>query len=309
MLQVGKTNATVLDLLRIVESSNAPLLDAEKRQLRALISSLPKYIDPIHSTISHRQSRDFVSPHTAKSALLLRLEAALSPIRDLPLEIIAEILSSCVLEPINLTVLAPENAPWNLTQICSVWRGVALGLPTLWNDIVVEFPCNKDNKCVHLRNILEIFLSRAGNSTISLNMSATTFRAYNPFCQPFIDSIINCVQPHVTQLKVLELHPSEIFLPILELPSGVAQALEVVSLEFDKDGIDLPLKSGDGLTDNITIFETAPKLRFVIAIRGYISRHVPFPLVTAHSLGHPGRIRRLREWSRSALPMHKTCFL
>jgi hypothetical protein len=271
MLQVGATNASVLDLLRIVESSNAPLLDAEKGQLRALISSLCKDIDPIHPAISHRHSRDIVSPRSAKSALLLRLEAAVSPIRDLPLEIVAEILSLCVSTQVDLAALAPEHPPWNLTQICSVWRGVALGLPSLWNDIAVEFPCN-ENKCVHLRNILETFLSRAGNSTISLNIWVTMFD--NPFCQPFVDSIIHCVQPHVTQLKVLVLQPAEAFMPILKLPSGMAQALEAVSLEFDMDDADSPFGSDDVLRNNIAIFETARNLRCVTLIPHFRDIHL-----------------------------------
>jgi hypothetical protein len=192
------------------------------------------------------------------------------------LEIIAEILSSCVLAPVNLTVLAPENPPWNLTQICSVWRGVALGLPSLWNDIAVEFPCDEQEECVHLRNLLETFLSRARNSTISLNMSAAMFYDYNPFCQPFIDSIINCVQPHVTQLKFLELQPPAVFMPILELPSGMVHALEVVSLMFAKEDGDSPsaFESGDGLTDDITIFDAARNLHSVTLISQYAYMHL-----------------------------------
>jgi hypothetical protein len=276
MLQVGTMNSSVLDLLRIVESSNAPLLDAEKRQLRALISSLRKDIDPIHSTISHRHSRDFVSSRSAKSALLLRLEAAVSLIRDLPLEIVAEILSLCVLAPVNLRVSRPENAPWNLTQICSVWRGVALGLPSLWNDIAVELLCDDQEKCIHQRNLLATFLSRARNSTISLDMYASMFYDHNPFCQPFIDSIIDCVQPYVTQLKSLELQPPEVFMPILELPSGMVHALEIVSLIFAKEDDDSPssFESGNGLTDNITIFDAAHNLRFVTLISQYAYMHL-----------------------------------
>ena len=265
MLGTADEDAAVQKLLRIADSSNAPLPDAAKGQLRALISSLRKDIDPVYSTISHPHSRHFVS---GKSALLARLEAAVSPIRDLPLEIIAEILSLCVLEPVHLSNLAPKHPPWNITQICSIWRGVALGLPSLWNDIVVEFLFVDQEECIQQWNLLATFLSRAGNSTISLNMFASMFHDYNPFCQHFIDSIINCVRPHVTQLKVLELQPPEVFIPILELPSGMVGALEVVSLVFGGEEGDSPssFESGDGLTDNITIFDAAPNLHSVTLI-------------------------------------------
>ena len=261
-------------LLRSAESSNVPLPDIAKRQLRVVISSVRNDISLLDSTALH--SSRFVSLHHEKSALLMRLNAAISPIKDLPQEIIAEIISSCVSSTVHLAALGPNESPWNLTQICSVWRHIALTTPSLWNDITVQFPCHQECESAHLRGMLEIFLSRAGNLPISLDISAAMFYDYNPFCSPFIDSIIDIVRPHVGRLQSLELQPPWVFMPLLELPGGVVRALESVTLVFAKEDGDSPpfFGHGDGLTSNITAFEAAPDLRSVYLISQYADMHL-----------------------------------
>jgi hypothetical protein len=273
------TDDSVQNLLRFTDSSNAPLPDAAKRQLQALISTVRKdiMIDLIDSPSSQsRDSPDFASLRSEKSALLARLKAAVSPIRDLPLEIVEEILSSCISATVDLAALELGDPPWNLTQICAAWRGVALGLPSLWNNIAVEFPCSQRERCAHLRNKLDIFLSRTGNSTISLNLRATMFLDDNPSCRPFIDSIINCVRPHAGRLRLLELQPAQVFMPIMVLPSALVHALEFVCLNFTKEDNSSPRFFGPGIgfTNKITAFETARNLHSVTLISEYADMHL-----------------------------------
>jgi hypothetical protein len=113
------------------------------------------------------------SQHRRKSALLVGPSEDVDLTNKLPEELIAEIFSYCVMETIDLGALELVDSPWIIAQICSSWRTVALSSPNLWNDIAIQFPYHRRGKFVHLRNLLEIFLSRAGNSSISLNITAT----------------------------------------------------------------------------------------------------------------------------------------
>ena len=260
------------ELLKSAESSNAPLPDVATRQLRGLILCLHRDIDLINSTNSHPDSLPL---HNGKSSLLTRLEAAVSPIRGLPVEIIGEILSSCISSDTAVN-LATTRPLWNLTQICSVWRDVALRLPNLWNNIAVEFPCYNQWRCVCLKALLETFLSRTGNTTFSLDMSTTMSDDHDLFCQPFVNSVIDCIRPHIGRLRSLKLLSPAVFMSIMTLPSGMVEALVSVCLVFIGEDGDSPfsLESGDGLTDRITTFDGASNLREVTLISRFSEMHL-----------------------------------
>ena len=268
----GDHDVELKNLLKSTESSNDPLPEAVKHRLWAQISSLRAEIDLIDSstTASHRleHSPDSASLHhhrSVKSALLTKLEASLSPIRNLPREIIGEILALCVSPTVRITTLSkPTDPPWNITQICSVWRGVALGLSSLWNCISVEFSCDRQTECVHFTTLLNASLSRTGDTSIWLDISVAMFYD-DPVCETFLDSLIDVVRPYVGRLNHLEIQPADIFRPILGLPSGMVDALESLNLEFSREDGDSPFlfTLGDGLTNNITAFENAPNLQHV----------------------------------------------
>jgi hypothetical protein len=179
--------------------------------------------------------------HRRKSALLAgpELKVEVPPSEDVDLtrklakELIAEIFSYCVIETIDLGTLELVDSPWNLAQICASWRTLALSSPNLWNDVAVQFPYHRRGEFVHLRNLLEIFLSRSGNSSISLNITAAVDEY--PLDPKLVDSIVNLVHLHIRQFRHLGLQPVGAMMPILQLPSDTVQALESVSLVFDED--------------------------------------------------------------------------
>lgn len=73
-----------------------------------------------------------------------KLEALLSPIRMLPMEVIREIFAQC-LEVSNYDYVASISIPLYLTQVCSSWRIIAINKPDLWTHISVVIE-NDDNK-------------------------------------------------------------------------------------------------------------------------------------------------------------------
>lgn len=73
-----------------------------------------------------------------------KLEALLSPIRMLPMEVIREIFTQC-LEVSNYDCVASISIPLYLTHVCSSWRTIAINKPDLWTHISVVIE-NDDNK-------------------------------------------------------------------------------------------------------------------------------------------------------------------
>jgi F-box-like len=170
------------------------------------------------STIGPKVGPATPAVHRGKSALSAGpgLEAPSEDVDlaiKLPKELITEIFSHCVTETVDLGALGLADCPWNLAQICSSWRAVALSSPNLWNDIAVQLPYHRLGEFVHLRNLLEIFLSRAGNSSISLNITAAVDE-YPPDPK-LVDSIVSLVRLHIGQFRHLGLQPVGAMMPIL----------------------------------------------------------------------------------------------
>ncbi|KAJ6507575.1 hypothetical protein DFH09DRAFT_277392, partial [Mycena vulgaris] len=80
-----------------------------------------------------------------------------------------------------------KRAPLQLAQVCSQWRAVALGTPELWSSIYLEFPTGgpydglpilfglPDAEPVvdHTGELLELWLTRAANHTVSVTLICT----------------------------------------------------------------------------------------------------------------------------------------
>ncbi|KAJ7460250.1 hypothetical protein FB451DRAFT_507276 [Mycena latifolia] len=64
---------------------------------------------------------------------------SLRAVRRLPPEIISEFLALAVTEvPLDEF----PDPPWYLSHVCGYWRDIAVGIPTLWSDIVIQDPTN-----------------------------------------------------------------------------------------------------------------------------------------------------------------------
>jgi hypothetical protein len=102
-----------------------------------------------------------------------------------------------------------------------------MGMPSLWNNVAVAFPRDKAAECALLKNMLEAFLLRSGDSLISLKIVAEDLVD----CDSFIQSIIDLILPYIGQLRHLSLNPSDPFHLLLE---GNVHALESADLEFSE---------------------------------------------------------------------------
>jgi F-box-like len=66
--------------------------------------------------------------------------ALLSPIRQMPPDILRSIFSYCLPYDAPEKVMVISEAPILLTQVCSHWRNLALKTPTLWSTIFLKVP-------------------------------------------------------------------------------------------------------------------------------------------------------------------------
>ena len=118
-------------------------------------------------------------------------------------------------------------APWNVTHVCSAWRQAAVEMPNLWNNVAVTFRIDMEEECALLKSILEAFLSRTGESLISLKIIAKNLLDSHSFC----GSIIDLLLPYIGRFRHLSLHPCEALCSLLE---SKVNALESAELDFSE---------------------------------------------------------------------------
>ena len=85
-------------------------------------------------------------------------------INSLPAEILYAIFKAC-LQDVSATRISASIPPLVLTHVCSVWRALILGMPSLWSDILVD----EDN--LNFKNtpaLLSLWLQHSSNSPIDV---------------------------------------------------------------------------------------------------------------------------------------------
>ncbi len=104
------------------------LLTAQFADLARLELEITRVSTQLQHLVSQRDdARAFINSHLA----------ILTPIRRLPVEILQEIFTHCL--PAKQSCAASQ-APLVLTQVCVLWRQVAIGTPRLWDTLVMRLP-------------------------------------------------------------------------------------------------------------------------------------------------------------------------
>ncbi|KAF9463442.1 hypothetical protein BDZ94DRAFT_1258823 [Collybia nuda] len=113
----NKSQIQVLETFRVHCSDRITSLDEEISELETKLANLTQ----------------IRNNWTSKVDICTKI---LSPIRHLPPEIIVEIFIHCLPGSRSRT-LSRLKAPILLCQICSAWRGIALGISALWEELAV----------------------------------------------------------------------------------------------------------------------------------------------------------------------------
>ncbi|KAJ7609167.1 hypothetical protein FB45DRAFT_1128074, partial [Roridomyces roridus] len=140
------TKSTPGSPLYTLLNSNNPPKASELPLVYSATAELSEHLVSLDEEISQLQDR-LVQLNQDRSVLarqLRRHEAILSPIRRAPPEILGEIFSwtlPCSFREANLEDCDFDltRSPWVLTHVCSLWRAVAISMPSLWSLILLRY--------------------------------------------------------------------------------------------------------------------------------------------------------------------------
>ncbi|KAJ3719329.1 hypothetical protein C8R42DRAFT_673467 [Lentinula raphanica] len=104
--------------------------------------------------------------------------ALMSPVRQIPEEVLAEIFVHCLPTERN-AVRSLDEAPLLLTTICRDWRRVALDIPRLWRTLHISIPPHLSDQVMSRRAAgIRTWLGRSGTLPLSIS-----FHAQSPSAQ------------------------------------------------------------------------------------------------------------------------------
>jgi hypothetical protein len=147
------------------------------------------------------------------------------PMRKMPPEILGEIFLFCV----SGTLVIPSeelDTLWSVTQTCSEWRNVAVGMPHLWNDLKLILANGSSSNRETISFTLRC-LNNCLNSSISIDIMESSFGS-----PP--GSIAHLV-PHASRIHKLSIHLFWFDLAALVIP--MLQDLEITSRNSPIDGL------------------------------------------------------------------------
>jgi hypothetical protein len=150
---------------------------SSRRHLRASIFELDARILALASALD--------SARRERGNLWSQLDQFKYPVLTLPVEITSAIFVACLPAYPKCSPLLGSGPPTSLGQVCRHWRAVAFGMPELWRAIQIK------RWGSHWSEILESWLSRSANHSISLTLKKPYGRSPNfPQLEGFTDTII-----------------------------------------------------------------------------------------------------------------------
>ncbi|KAJ3828648.1 hypothetical protein F5880DRAFT_1698413 [Lentinula raphanica] len=107
--------------------------------------------------------------------------ALMSPVRQLPDEVLGEIFVHCLPTERN-AVRSLDEAPLLLITICRDWRRVALNTHRLWSSIHIFLPPDLNNQAMFRRVMgIRTWLGRSGTLPLSISLHTRSQPVHGPF--------------------------------------------------------------------------------------------------------------------------------
>lgn len=121
--------------------SNVVASDIEESQIREVILQDENNLPALKDEVSRlRSALHAASAQYEETCVRISIyKSTISPVRRIPPEIIAEIFLLCCTEALEIPPIYTDPR-FAVTQICSGWRKVAVGLPQLWNTYSIGSP-------------------------------------------------------------------------------------------------------------------------------------------------------------------------
>ena len=173
MVQIGNVElpAIIVDLLR----HNNSLENEEDRLVREFrdkcserVAAIQLEVEMIERLIEEHQNKCAVleAECEVRNKEIFACDVALSPARNLPLDIIQEIALWCLPEyPSGKT----KEAPLSLSQVSSAWRKAVIGLPRAWSKLYLHLALGF--QWTSLSRFVEEYLGRAASHPLALHIT------------------------------------------------------------------------------------------------------------------------------------------
>ncbi|CAA7263519.1 unnamed protein product [Cyclocybe aegerita] len=142
-------------------------LDEEKASIRLQIERLQKDYEALGEESSTILSKSHVVAY----------QALLAPMRRLPPEVLQEIFIFSI-PTTSYALMTRHDAPVSLTQVCQLWRRVAIATPAIWSSIHIPVPCpsvrsslNAAKEALELRrHVVQEWLRRSRTHTLRISI-------------------------------------------------------------------------------------------------------------------------------------------
>ncbi|KAK0496640.1 hypothetical protein EDD18DRAFT_1163181 [Armillaria luteobubalina] len=254
-------------------NTNAVPTNFQSQQLNASIQGLDPSIRELQAEIYHLRyaAASLESRMLHLTEIRRDYKGALSPIRRLPGEVLAEILRwtrGCPRSNHHVSgfdVFDISDGPWCLGQVCSAWR-VAIGTfcPDLWSEMTIEFPERLEINDVrptfpffgrNMLALLECALERGRSRRLDCSFKYLGYyeagELYSDAEKNLIEQCFDLLLTHSTRWRSVELIIPPSLLTHIPRIRGRLDNLQDMYLKCEETA-----EPG-----NINAFEIAPKLK------------------------------------------------
>ncbi|KAJ7458565.1 hypothetical protein FB451DRAFT_1372254 [Mycena latifolia] len=268
-------------------TSNEPLNDAQTLHIRHVLDDTLTAISDLEGEISKTllSLLKLENERRRRSKYAGTLKGALSPLRRIPPEILAEIFLFCrddSLQDVDYSVADPRCAPMLLGQIASRWRHVCHGSPRLWD----HFHVPTNSAFVNPTAILQPILARSQILPLHVRLERQDRGvATGPVEQDLFDLVLR--QHHRVKHIRFEICSPDFTPPIDTINLPILSSLAII-LHPDLDVVPF-----------LTLFKDAPQLRSLHLDTDYtpirsLSSAMPWAQMTRLNFRLPMDLREAR---------------
>ncbi|KAJ2921237.1 hypothetical protein H1R20_g15855, partial [Candolleomyces eurysporus] len=126
---------------RLLGANDYPPSPSEGAQVKTLIQNYLNDLEALDLQISEAQLvlDQLNTEHREIDRVITTHQGLIHPVRLIPREILTQIFIHS-LPSTHLPVISTSQVPLSLTQVCRIWRAVALSTPSLWASIHIPIP-------------------------------------------------------------------------------------------------------------------------------------------------------------------------
>ncbi|KAK7040089.1 hypothetical protein VNI00_009894 [Paramarasmius palmivorus] len=207
---------------------------AEKLVIRQLISARQEKIRTIQDEIARLQAEQDELQSVIDDHLTL-----ISPIRQVHTDVLREIFSQCLPQH-QLPAPRALEAPLLFTEVCRLWRKVAIDTPELWTRVHFCLPHPKNppitgkfRAFMHIWSAgVRTWLQRTGVMPLALAISGSSFANNFQWNMDYREDIVELEQFHMDIAQQLLVHASRWRILSLECPDRIREILTTPTEEL-----------------------------------------------------------------------------